>query len=201
MTPEEREKILKIIAFLDELGIPYDEPLIHPRTITCEESLNHYEQAGYSLENYSLCRNIFIRDKRGRYFFLLVLDYDTEVDLDEIRSKMLLPRLVSATSEDLNKFLSTEKGNVSIFNLINDDANKVRVIIDKKVLEKQAMAFHPNSNCATLFLTKEAVFSFLDSIGHKPVVTDISLYGEQLKKNLPEVINYWQKNFLWYYSC
>ncbi len=57
--------------------------------------------------------------------------------------------------EDLEMILKTHSGAVSIMELTNDNANKINLFIDKKILNTDYFRFHPNENKVTVRISME----------------------------------------------
>ena len=133
--------VLKVLA---ELGIKF-ELLEHEAVYTVEESrrLRIFEKL-----NGQPCKNLFLRNKRGDYF-LLVLPADKRADLKLVAKLLNLPRLSFASEEELEKILGLHTGAVTPLGIINDDAKKVRLIIDAE-LQNKILLLHPNTNTATI---------------------------------------------------
>jgi Ala-tRNA(Pro) deacylase len=66
----------------------------------------------------------------------------------------------------LAKYLGVKPGSVSLFGLINDTENHVYVFLDKKLLSSEFLSFHPNDNSASLKISKEDFFKFLEWTGN-----------------------------------
>ncbi len=135
--------VLKVLA---ELGIKF-ELLEHAAVYTVEESrrLRIFEKL-----NGQPCKNLFLRNKRGEYF-LLVLPADKRADLKLVAKLLNLPRLSFASEAELEEILGLHTGAVTPLGIINDDAKKVRLILDAELQEK-ILLLHPNTNTATISL-------------------------------------------------
>ncbi len=111
------------------------------------------------------CKNLFLRDHKGKRHFLLVLPNTKPVDL-KLFNSLLNDRLSFGSSKRMFKYLGVEPGSVSPFGLINDEHSKVLLYIDQEVYEAELVTFHPNDNSATLELTKENFHLYLSSINN-----------------------------------
>jgi Ala-tRNA(Pro) deacylase len=149
------------------------ESISHPEVKKCEQSKLYYDKAGYDTSKYGLCKNIFIRDKKGKKFWLVILDYCSDIDMDILRSDLESSKLGPATKENLSEILGVESGSVSLFSILNDKAKKVEVIIDRKLIEKEKLAFHPNYSGITTFISKSDAVKFLEASETKYKLMDI----------------------------
>ena len=138
-----------IFEVLTELKIDFQK-LEHEAVYTVEQSrqLRIFEKlAGQP------CKNLFLRNKRGDYF-LLVLPADKRADLKLIAKLLSLPRLSFASEEELEKILGLHTGAVTPLGIINDAEKKVQLIIDAE-LQGKKLLLHPNTNTATIALAFE----------------------------------------------
>jgi len=102
------------------------------------------------------CKNLFLRDKKGRQHYLVIADKNTKVSLQQINELLGGERLGFASEKRLHKYLQLIPGAVSPFGVINDTENHVILFIDQTLRQAEAVSFHPNVNTATL------TFSFAD---------------------------------------
>lgn len=137
---------MNILKLLAELEIKF-ELLEHEAVYTVEESrrLRIFEKL-----NGQPCKNLFLRNKRGEYF-LLVLPADKRADLKLVAKLLNLPRLSFASEAELEEILGLHTGAVTPLGIINDGAKKVRLVIDAELQDK-TLLLHPNTNTATISL-------------------------------------------------
>ena len=156
----------KVYEFLKRLGISFVEH-IHPPVYTVEEANQHWK----NIEGLH-CKNIFLRDKRGRQHFLVIMPSYKNVDMKKLNS-LLNERLSFASPERLIKYLGLEGGSVSPFGLINDHFQHVVVILDDAVMMSDKINFHPNINTATVTLTTGDFKRYLEECGNSIVTCNI----------------------------
>ena len=156
--------VLKVLA---ELGIKF-ELLEHEAVYTVEESrrLRIFEKL-----NGQPCKNLFLRNKRGDYF-LLVLPADKRADLKLVAKLLNLPRLSFASEEELEKILGLHTGAVTPLGIINDDAKKVRLIIDAE-LQNKILLLHPNTNTATISIAFADLLKIILHTEHKYSLSEL----------------------------
>lgn len=77
-----------------------------------------------------------------------------------------------------------QKGFINPFSLINDKENKVKLIIDEKLMGFENWAFHPMDNSASLELHRDELLKkYLEKIG-KPAYLTLNLEAEaEAKQN------------------
>ena len=150
-----------IIKRLSELNIEY-ELVEHEAAFTMEE----YNALGFN-PNDEICKNLFLRDYKGKRHMLVVIKGSKQADLVLIRNEIDSSRLSFASDERLSKYLDVKKGSVSPFGIINDSENAVEVYFDEDLKNMPRLGFHPNDNTATIFLSFEDINRYIESTGHK----------------------------------
>ncbi|MDD3341315.1 MAG: prolyl-tRNA synthetase associated domain-containing protein [Bacilli bacterium] len=118
------------------------------------------------LENGYVCKNLFLRDAKGKIHFLLSCHHSKEVKLDEIAKKIGSSRLSFGSAERLDKYLKLENGYVSPFGVINDESESVIFIFDRDLENQTKVGFHPNTNKATIFLPFKDVKKIIEDHGN-----------------------------------
>lgn len=74
----------------------------------------------------------------------------------------------------LESFLDITPGSVSILGLMNDLDHRVRLLVDREVLEEEFFACHPCINTSSLKLHTAEVFgTFLKEVRHDATVLDL----------------------------
>ena len=140
----QREKVLEI---LNALNIEY-QLVNHPAAFTVEELDN------LALPQYGIgCKNLFLRDDKGKRHFLVVMDKDKTADLKSIQAQLGCSRLGFASEERLMKYLHLHKGEVTPLGIINDTEATVEVVIDRDLTGANKLGVHPNDNTATIWIS------------------------------------------------
>ncbi len=117
------------------------------------------------------CRNLFLRDKKKENF-LVVLQNATEVDIKVLPRIIDSGRLSFGSAERLWEYLGVRPGSVCPFSIINDTDNKVRVFLDKSMMETDIVNYHPLLNTMTVSLTPADLIKFIESTGHEAHIVD-----------------------------
>jgi Ala-tRNA(Pro) deacylase len=150
----------KVYQKLDELGINY-EAMDHPAVYTMEEM----DELGITSKG-EVCKNLFLRDEKGRRHFLVVLQKDKTVDLKNIQGQIGSTRLSFGSEKRLDKYLKLEKGGVSPLGVINDEDASVEVVFDKDLMNKERLGVHPNTNTATVWISFKDLKSLIEKNGN-----------------------------------
>jgi Ala-tRNA(Pro) deacylase len=153
-----------LIAYLAGLGIEA-ETVDHPALHTVEDSraLRGDIPGGHT-------KNLFVKDKKNR-LFLLVLGETTAIDLKRVHEKIGAQGRVSfGSAELLEDVWGVRPGAVTPFGAINDEAGRVRVVLDEAMMRHQRLNFHPLVNTRTTGLASADLIKFLRATGHEPMV-------------------------------
>ena len=113
-----------------------------------------------------VCKNLFLRDDKGRKHFLVVLRNDKQANLKEIAEKIGSSKLGFASVERLDKFLGLEKGSVTPLGVINDRDSAVVVVLDSDLEHCEILGVHPNENNATVFMSYADLCSYIRHFGN-----------------------------------
>ena len=160
-----------LIAYLATLGVE-TTTVDHPPLFTVEDSqaLRGDIPGGHT-------KNLFVKDKKGR-LFLLVLGEETTVDLKRVHEKIGAQGRVSfGSAELLEEVWGVKPGAVTPFGAINDQAGKVRVVLDEAMMRHERLNFHPLVNTRTTGLASADLIKFLRATGHEPLVVALGQDG------------------------
>jgi Ala-tRNA(Pro) deacylase len=158
---------MDIFRFLKENGIAY-ERCDHPAVFTCEEA-----QRLVPPMPGAKTKNIFVRDKRGKRHFLVVVGYEKVVDLKSLSLLMGVRQLTMASKDRLKRYLGVDPGSVTILAVINDTQRDVEVVFDKALWHSHSFRCHPLVNTSTLAISKEGIERFLELTSHKVTVLEV----------------------------
>lgn len=156
-----------IFSFLQEHNIEY-ENCEHPAVFTCEEA----ERLVPPLEG-AHTKNLLVRDKKGKNFFLVVVGYDKSVDLKVLGQELDVKGLGFASPEKLNELLGVEPGSATVLGLVSDTEGVVSVIFDEEIWKANALQCHPLVNTATLVISHEGIETFLKATNHEARVMNV----------------------------
>ncbi|HSR50013.1 MAG TPA: prolyl-tRNA synthetase associated domain-containing protein [Acidobacteriota bacterium] len=152
---------------LDGLGIGYRR-YDHPAVYTVEQ----VEEVIPDLPG-AKTKNLFLRDRKGRRHFLIVVAARKRVDLKACAQDLGAGKLSFASEERLRKHLGVDAGAVTLLALINDSERQVEVFIDRAIWESEEVQCHPLVNTATLVLSHQGLRDFLAGSGHDFQVLDV----------------------------
>ena len=140
----------------------------HPAVYTCEEAEKYCGNVpGLA------CKNLLLRDKKGKRYFLAVLPAAKRTDLKKFANIVGEGKVSFASPEALMEKLGLEPGAVSPFGLLNDKKHEVEVYVDSEVYNSEIVSFHPNRNTASLELSGKMFHKFLQSIDNPNNVIEL----------------------------
>lgn len=146
---------------LDEKKIAY-EWMDHQAVFTMEEM----DAAGIT-EKGDVCKNLFLRDAKGKKHFLAVLPEEKRADLGKLAEQLGSTKLSFASAERLEKYLGVAQGSVSPFGILNDEAHQVTVVFDRDLSTTPTVGVHPNDNTATVWIGWAGLKRFIEAQGNE----------------------------------
>jgi Ala-tRNA(Pro) deacylase len=159
--------LVDIYEFLETHDIAYERQ-DHPAVFTVEEALRLVPPLPAAKT-----KNLFLRDRKGRRHFLVVVGYDKSVDLKALTPLLNVTKLGFASPARLQRYLGVDPGSVSILGVVNDSDNAVEVIVDQDLWQAQAFQCHPLVNTSTLVISRDHLQRFLDLTGHPVTVLKV----------------------------
>lgn len=81
-----------------------------------------------------------------------------------------------ADEEILWEKLGLKQGSVTIFGLINDINNEVKLVLDSKITDGTyaKVYFHPMVNSATTGVSYQDINKFIEKVNHEPLVINVT---------------------------
>ena len=113
----------------------------------------------------AVAKNLFVRDKKKKQYYLIVLREDKHCDLKALQEKVGSDKpLGFASEEDLDRILGLIRGSVTPLGALNDEERRVRVIVDA-TFAGQLIGMHPNDNTASVWLRADILMDLLQRHG------------------------------------
>ncbi len=166
-------KETKVYDLLDELGMEYwrtDHPDAEAYTMEACKEIDEVLQA-------TVCKNLFLTNRQHTDYYLLLMPGEKPFKTKEITSQIGSARLSFGSAEEMEELIDCAPGSASIMGLMNDPENRVRLLVDKDILEGEFIGVHPCINTSSLKLrTKEVFSTYLEKVHHD--MTVVTLVGE-----------------------
>ena len=154
----------EIYSLLEEKGISH-KIVEHEAVFTMEAM----EQAG--IDKFGcICKNLFLRDAKGKQHFLVSVPDEQRVDLKALGEQLGTSKLSFASAERLEKYLGVAQGSVSPFGILNDESASVIFAAAHALEAESVIGVHPNDNTATVFLSFADLKAIIEEHGNKVVM-------------------------------
>jgi Ala-tRNA(Pro) deacylase len=153
----------ELLSFLKKCGIDYTLHE-HPAVFTAEEAL---KVCGHIPGVH--CKNLFLKDKAGA-LWLVTLPDEKRTNLKNLPEKIGSKRLSFGNASLLMDALGVTPGSVTPLALLNDQAARVQLVLDRWMMEEEMINLHPLVNTATITLRTSDLTRFLSALGRKPLL-------------------------------
>lgn len=150
-----------VLNKLNEFNIEYEE-INHTPVYTIEEM----DALGNIFKDAKICKNLFVRDQKGKRHFLIVMPEEKRAPLAEISTKIGSTKLSFASEERLMKYLKLTPGSVTPLAVINDSSNEVEIIIDEEVKKEKLLGVHPCVNTSTILITPDNLEKYITKLNN-----------------------------------
>ena len=123
------EKEVRTYDFLDKLNIEY-ERIDHEAAMTMDVCAEIDEALGAMI-----CKNLFLCNRQETTFYLLMIPGDKKFKTKDLSAQIHSSRLSFAKETYMEELLDITPGSVSVLGLMNDREHRVRLLVDRDVLE------------------------------------------------------------------
>ncbi len=158
MNPEDA-----VFSLLDRDGCCYTITR-HPVAYTYEDMVN----LGVT-EKGEVCKNLFLRDAKGKRHFLVVMCGRKSADLKTLAEKIGSTALGFASEGRLTRYLNLSRGEVTPFGVLNDTESKVEVVFDTDLITTPFIGVHPNTNTITVWISYQDIKRIVTACGNSVV--------------------------------
>ena len=167
------DKEIRAYDLLDRLGVEFDR-LDHEAAMTMEVC----EEIDLAL-GATICKNLFLCNRQETDFYLLMMPGDKKFKTKDLSKQLGVARLSFANEAFMEEFLDITPGSVSVLGLMNDHDSRVRLVIDRDVLEGEWIGCHPCMNTSSIRLrTADLWEKVIPAMGHEPTVVELPRYEE-----------------------
>jgi len=145
----------ELLSVLTQADIEYTNHE-HPAVFTVEEADLHHE----GIDGVH-SKNLFFKDKKKNLFLVVTLS-DKPIKIKEMAKKIGAKSPSFGKPDLLTEVLGVIPGAVTPFAVVNDEENRVKVILDKEMMENELLNFHPLENTATTTITAKDLVKFME---------------------------------------
>ena len=164
-------KEIRVYDLLENLNIDFDR-VDHEPAMTMEICREIDRSLGAPI-----CKNLFLCNRQKTNFYLLMMPEDKPFKTKELSAQIQSARLSFADADAMQQYLDITPGSVSVFGLMNDPDNHVRLLMDEDLLQDEYIGCHPCINTSSLKLrTQDILERFLPAVHHD--YTTVHLVGE-----------------------
>jgi Ala-tRNA(Pro) deacylase len=172
MTDDAKAGPAELYALLDANGIAYTHHTHPPLyTVADSQALRGELPGGH-------VKNMFMKDKKGAIWLATCLE-DRQIRIRDLEKEVGAKGLSFGRAELLWEVLGVLPGAVTPFGLINDVGHRVHVALDRQMLERDPLNFHPLVNDATTTISRDGFLKFVELTGHGPVIVDFDRLEQQ----------------------
>lgn len=119
------------------------------------------------------CKNLLLTDRGGQLFLVVALE-DQRIDLKGLAGRLGADRSLSfARAATLMETLGVETGAVTPLAAPNDREGRVRVVLERAMLDIDPLNFHPLRNDRTTAIAPADLVRFLTAHAHEPDLIDL----------------------------
>ena len=127
-----------------------------------------------------ICKNLLLTNRQQTELYLLLMPGDKPFKTKVLSKQIGTARLSFGTPEQMLSALDITPGSVSVLGLMNDHDGRVRLLIDRDLLQDAYLCCHPCINTSTLKLRMaDAVDVLIPAMKHAPTYVDLPVYEPQ----------------------
>ena len=161
-------KEIKAYDLLDRLGIDYRRA-DHEAAMTMEACIAVDEAMGVDM-----CKNLLLCNRQKTDFYMLLIPGNKPFKTKDLSAQIGSSRLSFAGGEYMEEFLDIAPGSLSVLGLMNDQEDRVQLLIDEDVLKTPFVGCHPCINTSSLKIaTADLTGKFLPAVGHTPITVTL----------------------------
>ena len=153
---------------LDSLGVEYYR-VDHEHADTIQDC-----ELVENLLGAKICKNLFLTNRQQTDFYLLIMPGEKPFKTKLLSKQINTARLSFGTPEQMERYLDTLPGSASVLGLMNDPDNRVRLLVDRDLLNEETFGCHPCQNTSSLrFRTAELFDRILPAMHHEPTFVEL----------------------------
>ena len=172
-TDRRADKETRVYNLLDRLSIAYQR-VDHEAAMTMDICAGIESSLGAAI-----CKNLLLCNRQQTDFYLLMLPGDKPFKTSVLSKQIGSSRLSFAGGEYMEQFLDITPGSLSVLGLMNDHENRVRLLIDRELMQDDYIGCHPCINTTTLRLkTADLINRIIPATGHD--ITWVTLATEEV---------------------
>ena len=173
-TSGREDKEIRTYDLLDSLQVPFVR--VDHDALPTIEACREVDQ----LLGTEICKNLFLTNRQQTAFYLLLMPGHKPFRTKDLSHQIGSARLSFASPEHMLELLDIAPGSVSVLGLMNDHDGRVRLLIDRDLLQDAYLCCHPCINTSTLKLRMaDAIDVLIPALAHAPTYVDLPVYEPQ----------------------
>lgn len=161
-------KEIRVYDMLDSLNLSYQR-VDHEAAMTMEACAEIDTVLAATT-----CKNLLLCNRQKTDYYLLLMPGDKVFQTKELSSQLGVSRLSFASADAMEEYLDITPGSLSVFGLMNDKDQHVKLVIDQDVLTGEYIGFHPCINTTTVRVKLcDLVDIIIPHIQHTPTIVDL----------------------------
>lgn len=162
------KKEVRVYDFLDNINITY-ERVDHQPAMTMEACAEIDKTLSATT-----CKNLLLCNRQKTDFYLLLMEGNKVFQTKELSAQLGVSRLSFADASFMEAFLDITPGSLSVMGLMNDKDFRVKLVIDKPILDGKYIGFHPCINTSTLRVkTSDLMEKIIPAMKHSPTIVNL----------------------------
>lgn len=122
-----------------------------------------------------ICKNLLLCNRQQTDFYLLLIPGNLNFKTKYLSAQIGSSRLSFASGEQMEKLLNVSPGSLTVLSLMFDTEKRVKLLVEKSLLDKKYFACHPCVNTATVKFATEDLFSkILPTLGREYKTVELS---------------------------
>lgn len=152
---------------LDSHGISFSR-VDHDHADTMEDCLKIESVLGAGI-----CKNLLLTNRQETDFYLLLLPGQKIFKTRFLSSQLNCARLSFAGPDHMASLLQTVPGSVSALELLFDRDCRIRLVMDRELMNDSMISGHPGFSTSTLSMALSDLLRYVRSTGHEPTWVDL----------------------------
>lgn len=121
-----------------------------------------------------ICKNLLLTNRQMTEVYLLLMPGDKPFKTKILSKQIGSARLSFASAEQMLQYLDITPGSVSVLGLMNDADKKVRLLVDRELLNQEYIGCHPCINSSSLKIkTSDIMEKLLPAMQHEASLVDL----------------------------
>ena len=121
-----------------------------------------------------ICKNLFLCNRQQTEFYLLLMPGQKPFKTKILSKQIGSSRLSFADAGHMQELLGLTPGSVSVLGLMNDREKRVKLLIDRELLQDETFGCHPCLNTSSLRIRMEDLTGkILPALGYAPAYVEL----------------------------